>query len=585
MEDETHNISAEEEDTLNSSETEPSQQNCAEPESSEHIDVEQQAAAETQWKQLNKAKSDCNSDSKWLSKQEKKKAKRKKTDRQYSAKNKKVRISIRTKITVAFAALMILTVVGVWLANTLFLQYYYIIYKRQTLQTVYATINEIWDENIFEAETEEERQTAWEDIMPSLQKITDTYGISYLIADSSWTKCRASGSNVDIQVKRLQGYIYRSALEEDYNFDEKIVTQMVYYPDMGSYYLECWGTLDGGYPFIISVPLESIRESVAISNRFLMYIGAICIVIGSVLVFIISSSVTKPIRKLTVISQKIGELDFETKYQGREHDEIGVLGANMNQLSERLDTTITELKNANLELQKDIEHRNQLDEMRRDFISNVSHELKTPIALIQGYAEGLSDGMAEDEESRAFYCEVIADEADKMNKMVRKLLTLNQMEYGSNQITINRFEISELIRGVIANSHLLLEQNEIVVDNEIRDNLYVYGDEFQIEEVVSNYFSNAIHYCLNDKRIHVYAEEGEHAVRFCVHNTGNPIPEESLNQVWVKFYKVDKARTREYGGSGIGLSIVKAIMDAHNQPFGVFNTEDGVTFWFELEKA
>ena len=220
--------------------------------------------------------------------------------------------------------------------------------------------------------------------------------------------------------------------------------------------------------------------------------------------------------------------------------------------------------------------------MRKEFLSHVSHELKTPIALIQGYAEGLVECINDDEESRNFYCEVIVDEASKMNTLVKKLLTLNQLECGQDMVNIEHFDLTMLIKGVLNSIHILMEQNGIKVIFKKSDPVYVWGDEFKIEEVLTNYISNAIHHCEGEKIIEVKMTQKEGQVTISVFNTGTAIPETDLDKIWIKFHKVDKARTREYGGSGIGLSIVKAIMDSHNQSYGVKNYENGVEFYFTL---
>ena len=255
----------------------------------------------------------------------------------------------------------------------------------------------------------------------------------------------------------------------------------------------------------------------------------------------------------------------------------------MNQMSKTLETVIGELKTANNELQKDIEKKEELDVMRREFLSNVSHELKTPIALIQGYAEGLKECVNDDEESRDFYCDVIMDEANRMNNMVKKLLTLNQLEFGTEAVTLERFNLTALIRGVIQSSDILIKQKGATVIFQDTPEIYVWADELKIEDVVRNYLSNAWNHAAGEKIIEVKVQKVNGKARVSVFNTGIPIPEESLDQIWVKFYKVDKARTREYGGSGIGLSIVKVIMESFNQPYGVKNYDNGVEFWFELE--
>ena len=279
----------------------------------------------------------------------------------------------------------------------------------------------------------------------------------------------------------------------------------------------------------------------------------------------------------------MSELDFDARYTGDSEDEIGVLGNSMNTLSEKLKETIGELKTANNELQKDIEEKIRIDEARKEFIANVSHELKTPIALIQGYAEGLTEGMAEDPESRDYYCEVIQDEAGKMNKMVKQLLTLTALEFGNDKPVMEQFDLVTLISGVLSSAKILLQQKEAQVIFDASEPVMVWADEFKIEEVVTNYLNNAMNHLDGEKRIEIRIEKNDKEVKVTVFNTGQNIPEEDLGKLWTKFYKVDKARTREYGGNGIGLSIVKAIADSMNKKCGVFNHEDGVEFWFELD--
>ena len=287
--------------------------------------------------------------------------------------------------------------------------------------------------------------------------------------------------------------------------------------------------------------------------------------------------------QLAGISEKMTHLDFDAKYTGRDKNEIAILGDNINKMSEALEKTISELKTANNELQKDIQKKTEIDEMRKEFLSNVSHELKTPIALIQGYAEGLLEGISEDSESRELYCNVISDEAQKMNSLVQKLLTLNQLEFGNDPVNMERFDIVTLVKNQLQSADILIRQKEIKLLMSENTPVYVWGDEFKTGEVVSNYLSNAIHHCEGDKIIDIRFSQRDGKVRVTFFNTGRPIPEESISHIWEKFYKVDKARTREYGGSGIGLSIVKAIMESINQEYGVENYTNGVAFWFEME--
>lgn len=350
-------------------------------------------------------------------------------------------------------------------------------------------------------------------------------------------------------------------------------------------YLDMWGVMKNRKcAFLIRMPMASIRDSVEISNIFYIYIGLLVIMISSAAIWFMSKRITKPLLELTEISRRMSNLDFEARYEGGGEDEIGTLGQNFNKMSEELEHTISELKTANNELQEDIEQKKQIDEMRKEFLSNVSHELKTPIALIQGYAEGLKECINDDAESREFYCDVIMDESAKMNNMVKKLLTLNHLEFGNDQAAMERFDLTDLVRGVVQSAQLLADQKGAQISFPQSEPVYVWGDEFKVEEVVTNYVSNALNHVDGEMKIEVKMMRRENHVRLSVFNTGKPIPEEELDKIWIKFYKVDKARTREYGGSGIGLSIVKAIMESMHQKFGVVNYDNGVEFWFELEE-
>ena len=166
----------------------------------------------------------------------------------------------------------------------------------------------------------------------------------------------------------------------------------------------------------------------------------------------------------------------------------------MNEMSDKLETAISELKSANLQLHKDIAKKEEVDEMRKEFISNVSHELKTPIALIQGYAEGLQESISDNPEDMDYYCDAIIDEAGKMNKMVKNLLTLNQLEFGDGSVNMERFDIISVIAGVIHSMQIKANEKQVNIEFNQMEPIYVWADEFQIEEVITNYLSNALNH-------------------------------------------------------------------------------------------
>lgn len=476
-----------------------------------------------------------------------------------------------------FIGVMVGVLVISWLANAFFLEPYYIRKKQQTVIEAYQMLNAGAEQELLSDEI----------FLEQLNNIGFTNNLSMLVIDTSGKVQLYTLRDFRSLQTILYGYIFQGEMPGEkkqilQQAEQYVIRQRTDMPTQADY-IEMLGVLDNGYPFVLQTTVESIRESVALANRFYAYIGIIAIVISSLVIWIFSRHFTDPILELAEISKRMTDLDFNAKFSGKQKNEIGFLGSHMNQMSEKLEQTISELKTANNELQKDIEQKTQIDEMRKEFLSNVSHELKTPIALIQGYAEGLKECINDDEESRDFYCEVIMDEAGKMNTMVKKLLSLNQIEFGNNPVAMERFDMTALIHNVLASTAILMEQKEIKVIFTAQEPVYVWSDEFQIEEVVTNYVSNAINHCAGDKVIEIKMDQREDAVRVSVFNTGEPIPEEDLDKIWIKFYKVDKARTREYGGSGIGLSIVKAIMDSINRDCGVKNYSNGVEFWFEVD--
>ncbi len=487
--------------------------------------------------------------------------------------------SIKQEIALIFITVMAGTIILCWVINNSFLEKFYIQNKKNAIKDAYYRMNEVLANGDI---TSEEYDL-------ELRKTCDMYNIGLLVIDAASNTVKSNTRDADKLMRRLYDNFFKPGSDMNY-LDVGNNYYLANVMDKSTYteYLEMWGVLDNGNLFLIRSPIESIRDSVKLSNQFLAYVGFIATVISAALIWFVTTRITRPIMELKNISEQMTKLNFETKYESRGQNEIDLLGRHINELSSTLERTISELKTANIELQRDIEKKEQIDEMRKEFLSNVSHELKTPLALIQGYAEGLVEGINDDDiESRNFYCEVIIDEAGKMNTMVKKLLDLNQLEFGKDVVTMERFDITALIRNFIASAEILISQNEVKVRLEEPEPIYVWADEFKTEEIIRNFFSNAMNHVSGDRIIEIkyqlIEQESANKVRIRVFNTGEPIPEESLAHIWEKFYKVDKARTREYGGSGVGLSIVKAIMESMNQRYGVINYTNGVEFWFELE--
>ena len=514
---------------------------------------------------------------------------------------KKVQISVKTKLILTLTGLLTMTIFSFWITNQLFLPSYYQYSKVTKLSNSYKEMNGIVNQDLVlqgedTSQLSEQSRLAVETLAANSSMNAYVFQIDEFFGNLFYNFYYPAPEELsERQLRNIKemtrDYVVERSTGQQVPNGKELIRRKENYQvykvhdeRIGSHYLELFGQLDSGAFVYLRTNYQSMQENVQISNRFLGYIGLLAIGLGGIVLLMISNSFTKPILHMTNIARRMSQLDFEAKYPVTTQDEIGMLGTSINTLSERLEKTISELKAANNELQKDIERKTQIDEMRKDFLSNVSHELKTPIALIQGYAEGLQDNINDDRESREFYCDVIIDESKKMNKMVKKLLTLNQIEFGSNQVSFDHFDVVQVLQSVIQSASLLAEQKEAKISMEEHSPVYVWADEYMVEEVITNYISNAIHHVDGEKNIIVSIEERVDVVRISVFNTGQCIPEEELEKVWIKFYKVDKARTREYGGSGIGLSIVKAIMESMNQKCGVCNHEDGVEFWFELDR-
>lgn len=472
-----------------------------------------------------------------------------------------------------FVGLILFMIVVFMIVNGSFLEKYYISNKKSEFIKAYTMVQEGVENGTINSETLEK----------DLGRFTEKNNISIAVIDSEYNVVYTNVREKQMMVVQLFGYLYdknhQEVLEKTDSYD---ICKSVD-PQNNTEYLTMWGNFDNGDIFIMRSPLESIRSAVTIFNRFIGVVGGCVILVSVLLAWYFSKRITEPIMELATLSQKMADLDFDAKYTSGGSNEIGVLGENFNRMSERLEKTISNLKEANYKLQKDIEQKEKRENMRNEFLGNVSHELKTPIALIQGYAEGLKEGVNDDPESREFYCEVIMDEAGKMNRMVKNLLALNQLEFGEDDVQFERFDITSLISGVLQSLDILIEQKEAQVIFRHKNPVYVWADEFKVEQVVRNYVNNALNHIDGEKVIEIKITQENDMAKITVFNTGTPIPEEDLPHIWEKFYKVDKARTREYGGNGIGLSIVKAIMDSFGKGYGAINHTNGVEFWFELD--
>ncbi|ENQ3104731.1 HAMP domain-containing protein [Bacillus sp. 491mf] len=328
--------------------------------------------------------------------------------------------------------------------------------------------------------------------------------------------------------------------------------------------------------------LQPVNEAMLVLKDYYVYALMIVFIVIILLSFYYSKIIANPLIKMNRVTKKMANFDFSEKLPISTEDEIGSLSGSINSLSVNLKDRIDKLHVVNTKLQQDIEKERQLEKTRKEFISGVSHELKTPLSVIRSFAEGIKDGVSKD---TTYYTDVILEETDNMNRLIVEMLELAKLESGTYKLELEPFSIGELIQQVYTKLLFSIEEKDLQVELAFDSTIYVQANRNRIEQVVVNLLSNAIRYTPVGEQIKVTISENEETVKVEIENNGAPIPEESLDKIWDRFYRIDASRSRHTGGTGLGLSIVKNILELHHANYGVYNKENGVVFYFHLSKV
>lgn len=491
---------------------------------------------------------------------------------------KDVLSSVKVKLFLTLSTTVLLIILFLIIVNNFALEKFYLYKKQNTLKSVYESLNDYY-----------KTPGQDNDLQTELEKLSIKNNFDILIKDNNGINLYTTNKNFSTVIGSINDILDKVQGGKELESNDNFTIKKQRDSKNGLSYMMLSGKLENGYFLYIRIPLNSIQDSVSISNNFLLMMAGFTILIASIMVTIVSRKFTEPILELNNIAKKMSNLDFSQKYKvTNARDEINNLGRSINTMSDKLERTIKQLRNSNIELERDIEEKSKIDEMRKTFISDVSHELKTPIALIQGYSEGLLENVNNDEESREFYAEVILDETNKMDKLVKQLLELMKLEYGKREFNNKEFNIVELEKEVIRKTNVMIEEKQAEIKFDENEDIRVFADDFYIEQVLTNYLTNAIKNVkemYGEKYIKISNEINKEEQKVCikVFNTGKQISEENLNRIWNRFYKADESRHREDGGTGIGLAFVKAIMSNYDNKYGVKNLENGVEFYFELD--
>lgn len=465
------------------------------------------------------------------------------------------------------------------LLNVLFFQSYYLLQKKNSLIYAYHSINEQYNGDISILEDNLKQMENSKNIRISVISPYGTY-----LYDTIFTHDRSAAFWNSVMQMPFGDTLYFYDSDElqrkGYTFSTLKDT------DGSTAYVALIGILNTGDTVLLRVPTAALRENQSFNFVFLIISGLVALLACLIAGFFIGGHFTRPVIQMTAVANSVAKLDFSQKYTGKDTDELGELGHSINQMSDYLESAIHDMQQMNQQLQTEIEEKQRIDDMRKEFIINVSHDLKTPIALIQGYAEGLRVGINESEEDKNYYCDIIIDEAKRMNHLVRQLLDLSRLELGNIVPNKTDFEAYELAEAVVSKTQVMWQEKNLHIDLSQVGSQVLHADYDMMERALLNYMTNAIDHTPAGGHIYLSSEQDTQHNIIRVRNEGSQLAPEELDKIWDKFYKLDKSRTRvSGGGSGIGLSIVRAILTAHGGGCGVRNTQDGVEFYLSLPKT
>ena len=493
--------------------------------------------------------------------------------------------SIRFKFFAAISAVALVFIGVLVVLNLFFYEDYYKLTRRAALRDTFQDIRSSYNGSA-------------EDIIAALDSYASRSAVRLAIVRSDGTVLYASAltpsgqsglfqlPDYDRAAQQYRSYAILSSIAQSMSWEAvtrygyQFLSVSLWDNDQ---YLCLVGSLDdtASSCLFAYMPYAFIEQNSSLNLSFLLIAGGCALLICLICGYFISRQFTRPLIAMAQVADRMSEMDFSTKYEGGGEDEVGQLGQSLNRLSAYLEQSYAELRASNERLAREVREKERIDNMRQEFIVNVSHELKTPIALIQGYAEGLTAGVADDPEDRRFYCETIADEADHMNKLVMQLLTLSRLELGAEQTYAEDIDLYALCAEAARKTAVLCESRGLRVTY-TDTHLTVRTDGDLLAQVLMNYLSNAIRYTADGGSIVLSAVRQEGSVRLRVFNEGDGLPEDELPRIWEKFYRTDRARTRVSGGTGIGLSLVRAIADTLGGSCGAENVAGGIVFWFAL---
>lgn len=466
-------------------------------------------------------------------------------------------LGIRAKVFLEIGAIIAVCLVGISIANSQLLESVYIWNVERSLSTMAQNAEDAEGDYYFLLSDYENKQG----VSIDLYDPEDNY-----LYEGTGNFISANKLNIISRKQNEDGSYFNVVAEEGSS------TQFIVYGK----------DFENGYHIEITAQKDPIQENANLATGVTTTITVLALVLALVFISAYSKHFTKPLIQMSEVANKIANLDFSVKCEVNRGDEIGALAENINIVSDSLNTALSELREKNEQLMEDIEKERKIEQMRADFISAASHELKTPIAIIRGYAEGLKMNVSEDNESASEYCDIIMRESDRMNVLVLNMLEQSLYSSGVKKPDMTVFNVDEFIADLLKTVTPIFEEKGVSANYLKTENLTAFADKTQMTTVLSNIVLNACSHASGEKKIEITTEKTNNKIKICVFNTGSCVEDKDKDGIFTSFYRADKAHSRAEGRFGLGLSIVKSITENHNCTSGFENKENGVTFWFTM---
>lgn len=466
-------------------------------------------------------------------------------------------LGIRAKVFLEIGAIIAVCLVGISIANSQLLESVYIWNVERSLTTMAQNTEDAGDDYYFLLVEYEIK----ENVSIDLYDRKDNY-----LYEGTGNFISANKLNIISRKQNEDGSYFNVVAEEG----------------SSTQYIVFGKDFQNGYHIEITAQKDPIQENANLATGVTTTITVLALVFALVFISAYSKHFTKPLIQMSEVANKIANLDFSAKCEINRGDEIGALADNINVVSDSLNTALSELREKNEQLMEDIEKERRIEQMRADFISAASHELKTPIAIIRGYAEGLKMNVREENENACEYCDIIMRESDRMNVLVLNMLEQSLYSSGVKKPDMTDFNVDDFIQDLLKTVTPIFEEKGVSANYIKNEQLTAFADKTQMTTVLSNIILNACSHASGEKFIEITAEKVDNKIKINVFNTGSCVEDKDKDGIFTSFYRADKAHSRVEGRFGLGLAIVKSITENHNCECGFENKENGVTFWFTM---